>query len=100
MWRPVRPRRKVPGRIGPEHKHPDRIFVVANVAYVAGQKDGVFIADVADPTRPYKLAENDEGRYVPHSIVFDGGYIYTADAKKGLVVLEYAPHPKDQDGGQ
>ena len=30
-------------------------------------------------------------KYIPHDICSDGRYIYTADAKNGLVVFEYNP---------
>ena len=64
--------------------------------FVADQNDRLIeILDVSDPARPRKLTESHNSRYIPHDIFFDGRYIYTADAKNGLVVLEYVPNPKD-----
>jgi hypothetical protein len=64
--------------------------------FVADQKDRfIEILEVSDPTQPYKLAESHNSQYIPHDIFFDGRCIYTADAKNGLVVLEYAPNPKE-----
>ena len=72
------------------------VFCSGNYLFVADQNDRfIEILDVSDPTQPFKLAENDNDKYIPHNIFYDGRYIYTADAKIGLVVFEYYPSKMD-----
>jgi hypothetical protein len=73
------------------------VFYKDSYLFVADQNDRcIEILDVGDPTQPNKLAENGNDRYIPHDIFFDGRYIYTADAKNGLVILEYDPNARQR----
>lgn len=54
---------------------------------------GVKVLDVKDPTRPYELGEYG-GLNGAHDLYVDGAFVYVAEGKKGLLVLEF----EDRDG--
>jgi len=63
------------------------VTVAGPYAFVADLQEGVKLLDVSDPKEPKKVAEYKEAH--PHSIHYDGRYIYLADESMDLVVLEY-----------
>ncbi|MBN2380823.1 hypothetical protein JXM67_13575 [candidate division WOR-3 bacterium] len=48
---------------------------------------GVWLYDITDPDQPRLITS--DSRYSPHSVYYDGQYIYLADESKGFVILEY-----------
>ena len=56
--------------------------------YVADQNEGiVHVLDIKDRLLP--TAVTSKKGYMPHRMFHDGGYLYVADGKYGLVILQY-----------
>ena len=52
---------------------------------------GVEVLDVKDPTGPYEIGEY--GRVNgAHDLYVDGMFVYIAEGRKGLVILEFKSH--------
>ena len=65
------------------------IFVEQNVAYIAGQKDGLFIADVSDPGAPAIIGAYSEKKGIHHEDVIiqeNHGFVSLRDGR--LIVLD------------
>lgn len=64
------------------------VVVENGTAYIAGDKEGFFIADVRDPFHPALIGQYSEKKGVTVNVSINGNYAYVVMREGGLLVLD------------
>ena len=64
------------------------IFIEHDTAYIAGDKDGFFIADIQDPKNPLIIGQNSQKKGVTVNVSINGKYAYLVMREGSLLVLD------------